>query len=93
MRQVLFRSEAEADLRSIIAYFEVHAPDSVARILSDIYRAIDLLIRFPRAGMQVPGRPFRRIVTRRYHFKIAYELPDHDVIVVLGIFRYQDREG
>jgi plasmid stabilization system protein ParE len=91
MTKVLFRAEAEADLRSIIAYFEEHAPDSIGRILSDIQRAIDLLTRFPRAGMQVPERPFRRIVTRKYHFKVAYDVGDDGVIVVLGIFRYQDR--
>ena len=41
--------------------------------------------------MQVPDRAFRRIVTIKFHFKIAYELNEHQ-IVILGIFRYQDRE-
>ena len=41
--------------------------------------------------MRVPDRSFRRIVTIRYHFKVAYEVDD-DRIVILGIFRYQDRE-
>ena len=41
--------------------------------------------------MQLPDRTFRRIVTLRYHFKFAYEI-GNDEIVILGIFRYQDRE-
>lgn len=90
MRKVIFRKEAEADLHSIIAYYEEVAPASLANILSDIYRAIDQLTHFPRLGMQVPDREFRRIVTIKYHFKVAYEVGE-DRIVILGIFRYQDR--
>lgn len=41
--------------------------------------------------MAVPDRPFRRIVTRDYHFKIAYEVADD--VIVIGIFRHQDRES
>ena len=89
--KLVFRKEAEADLRSIIDYFEGLAPEAVGNILSDIYRSINLLTRFPRAGMSVPDRHYRRIVTIKYHFKIAYEVSEQE-IVVLGIFRYQGRE-
>jgi plasmid stabilization system protein ParE len=91
MRRVIFRTEAEADLRSIIAYYEAVAPASLGNVLADIYRSIDHLPRFPRLGVAVPGRHFRRIVTLKYHFKIAYEVGE-DRIAILGIFRYQDRE-
>ena len=92
MMTILFRKEAEADLRAIVDHYESVAPDSLPNILSDIYRAIDQLTRYPRSGMQVQGRPFRRIVTIKYHFKVAYEVLD-DRVVILGIFRYQDREA
>jgi plasmid stabilization system protein ParE len=92
MMKIRFRKEAEADLRSIIAYYEEVAPDSLGNILGDIYRSIDQLTHFPHLGMQVPDRAFRRIVTLKYHFKIAYEVGE-DRIVVLGIFRYQNREA
>ena len=91
MRRVVVRKEAEADLRSIIAHYEEVAPTALGNILSDIYHSIDQLTRFPRLGVQVPNRAFRRIVTLKYHFKVAYEIGD-DRIVILGIFRYQDRE-
>jgi plasmid stabilization system protein ParE len=91
MNRIRFRAEAEADLRSIIAYYEDVAPASVANILSDIYRSIDQLVHFPRIGMQVDGRSYRRLVTINYHFKIAYEVGE-GVVFILGIFRYQDRE-
>ena len=72
--RIVFRKRAEADLRSIIDWYEGVAPESIPRILDDIYRSVDLLADFPRAGMRVPDTPFRRVVSRRYHFKIAYEI-------------------
>lgn len=92
MIAIHFRKEAEADLRSIVDHYQSVAPDAVTNILADIYRAINQLTRYPRSGMQVPDRTFRRIVTIKYHFKIAYEVND-DRVVILGIFRYQDRES
>ena len=89
MIRIIFRKEAEADLRDIISYYEDVAPASVSNILSDIYRSIDHLVHFPRLGMQIEGRTYRRVVTLKYHFKVAYEVNDN--IVILGIFRYQDR--
>lgn len=91
MKALIFRREAEQDLRGIIAFYEEVAPAALSNILSDIYRSIDQLAEFPHSGMQVSDRPFRRIVTIKYHFKIAYEVGD-DRIIVLGIFRYQDRQ-
>ena len=92
MMQITFRKEAEADLQAIIAWYQDVAPHVVERILADIHRSIDQLLRYPRSGMRVPARPFRRIVTLKYHFKIAYQI-EPDRIVVLGIFRHQDRES
>ena len=64
--KIRFRKEAEADLRSIIAYYEEVAPDSLGNILGDIYRSIDQLTHFPHLGMQVPDRAFRRISGRLF---------------------------
>lgn len=89
--RVIFRAEAAADLRSIIAYYEAVAPEALSNIVADIYRSIDQLTRFPHIGMPVPDRSFRRLVTLRYHFKVAYEA-QADMILILGIYRYQDRE-
>ncbi len=91
MRRIIFRKEAEADLRGIIAYYEDIAPASVSNILSDISRSIDQLVHFPHLGMQVDERSYRRIVTLKYHFKVAYEVGDDDILI-LGVFRYQDTE-
>jgi plasmid stabilization system protein ParE len=92
MKRIIFRAEAEADLRGIIDYYSEFAPESVGNIVADIYRSINLLGEYALIGMQVPNRSYRRIVTIRYHFKIAYEVGE-DRIIILGIFRFQDRQG
>ena len=91
MKPIRFRREAEHDLREILARFESVAPQALPNIIEDIWRTIDLLRHFPAIGMKVENRPYRRIVSRRYKFKIAY-LDEDDVVTVLGIFRFQDRE-
>ena len=91
MRHIVFRKEAEIDLRGIISYYEDVAPSSINNILDDLYRSINLLVQFPYIGAAVPGRHFRRIITVKYHFKMAYEV-DENKVIILGIFRYQDRE-
>ncbi|MEP7221100.1 MAG: type II toxin-antitoxin system RelE/ParE family toxin [Novosphingobium sp.] len=92
MMKVTFRREADADLRGIAEWYEAVAPGSLAGILSDIYRSIDQLIDFPRSGTKVPGSLLRRIVSRKHHFKIPYEIGDGAIIIV-GIFRYQNRQS
>ena len=92
MSRIVFRAEALADLNAIKTWYDEVAPDVVPRILADIFRSIDQLARYPRSGMRVAERPLRRIVTRRYHFKIAYEV-SADQVVILGVFRFQDRQS
>jgi plasmid stabilization system protein ParE len=91
MKRIIFRKEAENDLRAIIDHYNEVAPDSLSNILNDIFSGIDHLVHFPNLGMQVEARSYRRIVTVKYHFKVAYEVGE-DRVIILGVFRYQDRE-
>jgi plasmid stabilization system protein ParE len=90
MMQVIFRKRAETDLQGIIEWYEAVAPEAIINILSDIYRSIDQLIDYPHSGMAVPGKGLRRIVTRKYHFKIAYRV-EAERLVIIGLYRYQNR--
>lgn len=88
--KVRFLDSARADIDAIISWFDEKAPESVPRILADIDRSIRQLRTYPRSGAPVAGSKSRRIVTKRYHFKIAY-LIDADSVVIIGVFRFQDR--
>jgi plasmid stabilization system protein ParE len=89
--KVSFRRQAAIDLQGIVDWFESVAPDALPGILDDIYSSIDRLIDYPRSGMKVRGQRFRRVVTRKYHFKIGYEI-DGSIILILGIYRFQNRD-
>jgi plasmid stabilization system protein ParE len=90
MNTVRFRKRAEADLREIVQWYDTVAPHVTGAILADIYRSIDQLTAYPRSGEAVPGQSFRRIVTRKYRYRIVYAIAPRQ-IVVIGIFRHQDR--
>lgn len=88
--KVRFRSRALQDIAQIVDYFEDVSPTSGANILADIDRSISFLKDYPHLGAPVSDLPLRRIVTRQYKFKIAYQVTVQE-IVIFGIFRFQDR--
>jgi plasmid stabilization system protein ParE len=87
-----FRGKALEDIRAIVEWYDHIDPDLTEKIRIDLQRSFRLLLDFPHAGALVAKRRFRRIVTRRYHFKIAYSVRG-DHIEVLGIYRFQDRQS
>ncbi len=89
--KLFLRKEALEDMNAIIDYFQDVAPEIQPKIIADIQRAFDIVQRYPKIGMMIDGYPLRRIVTRKYRFKIAYQAGT-DTIVVFGIFRHQDRQ-
>lgn len=90
MITVRFRKKAETDLREIVDWYQAVAPEVTNAVLADIYRSINQLISYPRSGMAVPGRHFRRIVTRKYRYTVVYKI-EPSRIAIIGIFRHQDR--
>jgi plasmid stabilization system protein ParE len=88
--KVQFRPQAIADLHAIIQWYDDIAPETTRRIITDIERAINRLKDLPHSGQATGHHELRRIVTLRYHFKIAYRIETR-AIVVFGIFRHQDR--
>lgn len=92
MKSLQFREQAEDDLHAILDYYTQVAPGSVDAIQRDIFGAIELVRDYPRIAERIEGRQLRRIVTKRYKFKIAYA-DEAECITVFGIFRYQDRKA
>ena len=66
-----FRGRALEDIRAIAEWYDRIDPDVTVRIKTDLQRSLQLLLDFPHAGVPVTKGIIRRIVTRRYHFKIA----------------------
>ena len=91
MLDVFFRRQAEEDLLAIRDWYGEVAPDSIERILADIYHSIDRVREHPLSAEQVRGRSYRRIVTNRYSFKVV-SLVKRRRIDILGVYRYQNRK-
>lgn len=87
-RPLRFRREARDDLRNLIEWYESVAPESLPAILADIWRAIDLIREFSGIGAPIEGRLVRKLVTRRYRFKIVYSDADN-LITIIGLFRFR----
>lgn len=90
MKPIKFRLRADRDIEQIIAYYLRLAPEAVPGIAADIDRSLGLIEEDPERYPPVSGTPYRRLVTRRYKFKIAYRVRP-DVIEIVGIYRYQNR--
>jgi plasmid stabilization system protein ParE len=84
-----FRPEADADLTAIIGYFKQTAPDALGNVLADLERSFAMICEYPTLYPLQAGRSYRRHVTRRYRFKIVYDVLG-DRIDVLGVFRFQN---
>ncbi len=90
MKPIKFRLRADRDIERIIAYFLRVAPEAVPSIAADIDRSLGLIEENPERHPIVAGTSYRRLVTRRYKFKIAYRV-GRDVVEIVGIYRFENR--
>ena len=90
MKPIRFRVRADRDIEQIIAYYLRVAPEAVPAIAADVDRSLGLIEDDPERYPAVVGTPYRRLVTKRYKFKVAYRIrPTH--IEIVGIYRFQNR--
>lgn len=92
MRRFVYLDTARADLDSIADYYGAIDPDAADRILDDIKSSVLKLGYFPHRGQAVKSGPLRRIISRRFRYKIVYRVRQ-DAIEIVGIFRFQNREA
>jgi plasmid stabilization system protein ParE len=69
-----------------------YAPGLSARIVEDVRTRIERLRHFPKSGKRIDVGDLRQVLSRRYRFKIAYQVTEEEIEIV-GIFRFQNREG
>jgi plasmid stabilization system protein ParE len=92
LKRCVYLDAARADLQSIADYYGAIDPEVADRILDDIRSAIAKLSHFPHRGRAVKDGPLRRVLSRRYRYKIAYRVR-RDFIEIVGVFRFQDRQS
>lgn len=78
--RLVIRPQAEANLREARDWYEKQRPGLGNEFLADISLAVESLLQDPRRYPEY-YRGFRRILTRRFPFKIFYRFADEQVIV------------
>ena len=62
----------------------------MSRIAADIDDALGSIIEAPEMYAKVDRKNYRRYVSHRYRFKIAYRV-SRDTVAIIGIYRFQNR--
>jgi plasmid stabilization system protein ParE len=78
--RLVIRSRAEADLREAQNWYENQRTGLGAEFVAEIDATIRVLIRDPQRH-PVYYRGFRRVLTRRFPYKLFYRLEDDRVII------------
>jgi toxin ParE1/3/4 len=79
-RQVIIRPNAEADLREAFSWYESQRAGLGDELLIEV-RAAMLLLENDPERRPLYYRGFRRLITRRFPYKIFYRLENERVIV------------
>jgi plasmid stabilization system protein ParE len=89
MRRVSFHELAERELNDAALYYEQESAGLGFRFLDEVERYIGLILRNPRAGMQLRGSVRRRLL-RTFPYGVLYTAKD-DGIRILAIMNLKRR--
>ena len=78
--RLVIRPRAETDLREARTWYESQRAGLGAEFLAEIDATIQVLIRDPRLH-PVYYHGFRRVLARRFPYKLFYRLEDDQIIV------------
>jgi plasmid stabilization system protein ParE len=90
--RLLVRPEAEADIREIIRWYEARQGGLGSRFVEEVSESIGRALRNPKAYRLMRREPHvRRILTRRFPYRIFYLLRE-DVLVVFAVIHGKREE-
>lgn len=84
MRRLVYRPEAEADVRAAFRWYEHQREGLGAEFLDELAKAEDKVRATPLA-FRILRRDARRLLLRRFPYQLIYRVTD-DVVVVLACF-------
>lgn len=86
---VLVRPEAESDLVTARDWYEERRPGLGAEFLDEIARALRELAQDPEQS-RLYYRNFRRVLLRRFPYKVFYQVIDRRIVVFRVLHAKQD---
>jgi addiction module RelE/StbE family toxin len=80
--KIRYRPRAEQDLNDIAEYLRSRNPQAARSVRDAILHTVGIVADFPELGVRV-DEGVRRIIVRRYEYRIYYEVDDvkHEVVV------------
>jgi addiction module RelE/StbE family toxin len=90
--RVRYRPRAEQDLKDIADYLRTRNPQAARSVRDAILHTIHIVADFPELGMRV-DEGVRRIVVRRYEYKVYYEVDEAKHEVVVTTVRHARRQA
>lgn len=91
MADLAFTTRALASLRRTDRYLRERNPAAADRVAAEIERVCDALRDQPWMGAPVAGTRLRRVVTRRYRYRVIYRIVG-DVVEVRDVM-HPRRDG
>ena len=85
--RVRFESEAEEELSEATAYLAARSPHAAQRFLTDVDRALQLLLQFPRMGTPLADN-LRHFSLRVFPYRLVYRVEGEELrIYAVAHFR------
>jgi len=87
MARVIWTAEAEQWLRDIYEYIAQDSSESALHVIDKIIEKAELLKKYPELGYKYESESDEDVRILLYgHYRIAYVIPNDDLIVILGVF-------
>ena len=88
MTRVVFHPLAEQELVDVASYYEEQNQGLGLDYLTEVEGAINLLMRYPAAGVVV-RRFVRRLILPKFPYSLLYRVVDDDLIRILAIAHHK----
>jgi addiction module RelE/StbE family toxin len=89
--KVRYRPRAERDLNEIADYLRSRNPQAARSVRDAILHTIGIIADFPELGVRV-DEGVRKIVVRRYEYRIYYEVDEAKGDIVIATIRHPRRQ-
>ncbi|MEA5621380.1 type II toxin-antitoxin system RelE/ParE family toxin [Nostoc sp. UHCC 0251] len=88
MTRVVFHPLAEQELVDVASYYEEQNQGLGLDYLTEVEGAINLLMRYPAAGVVVRGF-VRRLILPKFPYSLLYRVVDDNLIRILAIAHHK----
>ncbi|MEH2196487.1 MAG: type II toxin-antitoxin system RelE/ParE family toxin [Nostoc sp.] len=88
MKRIVFHPLAEQELVDVASYYEEQNQGLGLDYLTEVEGAINLLMRYPAAGVVVRGF-VRRLILPKFLYSILYRVVDDNLIRILAIAHHK----